>query len=109
MTNEEVSKLGQHAAEVLDNPAYQRAFKLMREEIVGAWAGADVRDQAGQQLLLQQIKVLTRLQETLASVMKAGEDVDQVLERHQRESEQDINESRTRHGMRAVGRALRRA
>jgi len=109
MTPEQVSQLGQQAAQVLDNPAYQRAFKLMREEIVGAWSGADVRDQAGQQLLLQQMKVLGRLQETLASVMKAGEDVDKLLERHQRDSEQDINESRTRHGMRAVGRALRRA
>lgn len=108
MTPEDVSKLGQRAAEVLDNPAYQRAFRLMREEIVGAWATADVRDQAGQQLLLQQMKVLNRLQETLASVMKAGEDVDKLLERHQRESDKDINEGAMRQGLRAVRRMAQR-
>jgi hypothetical protein len=108
MTNEDVSKQGRQAAEVLENPVFQHVFDILKAEVVGAWTNASVRDTGGQQLLLQQMKVLNRVHETLVSLLKAGEDVDKILERHMRESEQDINEGGARKGMRAVRRVMQR-
>lgn len=66
------SDMGVHAAQVLENPAFAEAFEAMRASIVTAWAAADVRDTEGQQLLLQQIKIVERLKGTLAGMIDRG-------------------------------------
>lgn len=66
------SNLGQYAAQVLDNPAYKLAWQLMRDEIVSAWSGMPVNDTAAQQLVLQQMKLLDRVQSTFNGLVQKG-------------------------------------
>lgn len=64
--------LGAQAAQVLDNPAFAEAFRLMSESIASAWRGCDMRDIEGQQLLLQQMKLVERVRAVLAGLVERG-------------------------------------
>ncbi len=71
-TLQQSADAGANAAQVLENPAFGAAWESMRAEIVEAWSNADMRDTEGQQLLLQQMKLLGRLRGKLAAMVEGG-------------------------------------
>lgn len=70
---------GQEAAQVLDNPAYQRAMELLKDSIVRDWAKTDVRDVEGQRLLLQFRKTAERFEQILSGMVRTGEFAERKL------------------------------
>jgi hypothetical protein len=112
LTPQQQSDLGVEAARVLANPAFGVVWERMRAEIVTAWSTCDVRDQAGQQLLLQQMKLVERLRHQFVSAIEAGKAADAKL-RIQANPLQDnadlVDEGIWQHGLRAVRGAATRA
>lgn len=66
------SDMGQYAAQVLDNPAYQAAWARMEADIVSAWSECPVADTDSQQLILQQMKLLKRLRASFTGMVEQG-------------------------------------
>ena len=63
---------GAEAQQVIDNPAYQTAMRLLKESIDKEWQKADVRDSEGQRLLLQFRKTAERFERILAGMVETG-------------------------------------
>lgn len=72
MTNQQLSDLGVEARLVLDNPAFNEALRLMREDAIAQWKACPIRDREGQLLLLQAAKLTDKVENTLRSMLEAG-------------------------------------
>ncbi|PZQ77946.1 MAG: hypothetical protein DI563_01955 [Variovorax paradoxus] len=72
MTDQHISDLGVEAQRLLENPAFLAIFDRMRDSVQHAWRNADLRDTEGQQLLLQQAKIIDRIQETALGMVQSG-------------------------------------
>lgn len=72
LTNQQTSDFGLHASQLLENPAFAKVFDHLRNEVQHAWRNADLRDKEGQQLLLQQAKIIDRVEETARRMIESG-------------------------------------
>jgi hypothetical protein len=70
--NHEQATRGLEAQQVIDNPAYQTAMRLLKESVDKEWRKADVRDREGQMLLLQFRKTVDRFEQILAGLVDTG-------------------------------------
>lgn len=72
MTDRTDVQTGRQAAEVLDNPAYQEAMRVLREAVVTQWKEHPVQDKEGALLLLQYAKVTERFEAILSGLVETG-------------------------------------
>lgn len=72
MTEQETSNLGQLAAQVLDNAAFNQAMLYMRNDVTAQWKACPIRDREGQMLLLQAAKLVDKVESTLRGMLEAG-------------------------------------
>lgn len=72
LTDQQLSDLGVEAQRLLENPAFLAIFDRMRDSVQHAWRNADLRDREGQQLLLQQAKIIDRVEEAAMGMVQAG-------------------------------------
>lgn len=63
---------GENARLILENPVFQEAMKLMRDEIVSDWSKCPIRDVEGQKLYLQLHKLSTKFENTLVGLVENG-------------------------------------
>jgi hypothetical protein len=68
-----IINLGDQAALVLENEAFKASFKHLREEVIASWANMNVRDTSGAQLMLQQIKIVDRLEAALYAMLRGAD------------------------------------
>lgn len=67
----EVSE-GHQAREILDNPAFGRAYEALRANIFAAWEAAPARDAEGREHLWNQLKCLEALKAQLTMAFDKG-------------------------------------
>ncbi len=72
MTDRTDVQTGRQAAEVLENPAYQEAMRVLREAVVMQWKECPVRDKEGALLLLQLAKITDKFEGILAGLIERG-------------------------------------
>jgi len=92
--NEQATR-GIEAQQVIDNPAYQTAMRLLKESVDKEWRKADVRDVEGQRLLLQFRKTVDRFEQILAGMVDTGRYAERKIV-----DDQHRNESALRRGIR---------
>jgi hypothetical protein len=92
MTDQQEIDRGREARMVLDSPAYKEAMALMRETVVDKWKACPIRDQEGQRLLLQMMRLADTFEEVLAGMVERGKYAHHVLQKKQ--MDEKINEAR---------------
>lgn len=70
--NQRMSDLGVEAQRVLENPAFNEAMRLMRENVFERWKDCPIRDAEGQMLLLQAARIVDNVESTLRGLLEAG-------------------------------------
>lgn len=63
---------GEQAKQVLENPAFDRAFADIKQEYMNAWMNSPARDAEGREKLYLMIKLANQLQMTLQSSLLDG-------------------------------------
>jgi hypothetical protein len=63
---------GDQARQVLDNPAFAKAFADIEQEHVEAWKNSPARDPDGRETLWMTVKLLHKLRSTLEASMLDG-------------------------------------
>lgn len=63
---------GNQAREVVENPAFIRAFDEIEQEHVTAWKNSPARDPEGRETLWMTVKLLHKLRSTLEASMLDG-------------------------------------
>jgi SH3-like domain-containing protein len=63
---------GEQARQVLENPAFAKAFDDIEREHVEAWKNSPVRDPEGRETLWMTVKLLYKLRSTLEAAMTDG-------------------------------------
>ena len=71
-TLEQRIRQGDQARQVLDNPAFAKAFADIEQEHVEAWKNSPARDPAGRETLWMTVKLLHKLRSTLEAAMTDG-------------------------------------
>jgi hypothetical protein len=97
MTEQEASLIGQRAAMVLENTAYQSAIEAMRAQVVQQWKDCPIRDKEGQLLLLQLAKLTDKFEGILRGYVEGGK-----LAQHKIDMDSLRDESGARKLMRRV-------
>jgi ribosomal protein L22 len=72
MTDQQVSDRGVEASRILESQAYKDAMSMMRESIVAKWKTVSLRDQEGQKLTLQMMKLADTFESLLSGMVEAG-------------------------------------
>lgn len=72
MNDQQVSDRGVEAARILESQAYKDAMSMMRESIVAKWKTVSLRDQEGQKLTLQMMKLADTFEGLLSGMVEAG-------------------------------------
>ena len=72
MTDHQESQQGGDAASVLENPSYVAAMQLMRDSIVDKWKNCPIRDDEGQRLLLQTMRLADTFEQVLNGMVQRG-------------------------------------
>lgn len=80
MTEQQISNRGSDATQVLENAAYQEAMTLLRDSIVAKWKEVSLRDQEGQRLTLQMMKLADTFEQLLGGFVEAGKFASHKLE-----------------------------
>lgn len=63
---------GEQARQVLENPAFIRAFESIEQEHVEAWKNSPARDSHGRETLWTTVKLLHKLKATLEAELSNG-------------------------------------
>lgn len=63
---------GEQAKQVLENPAFERAFTDIKQEYTNAWMNSPARDAEGREKLYLMVKLANQLQMTLQSSLEDG-------------------------------------
>lgn len=71
-TLEERMTRGEQARQVLENPAFARAFDAIEQEHIEAWKNSPARDPDGRETLWMTVKLLHKLRSTLEAAMTDG-------------------------------------
>ena len=72
MTEQQIVQLGRDAQSIVDNAAFQNAFKAVKEKIVAQWKNTPIRDTQDQTLLLQIARVADIFESALIGTIEAG-------------------------------------
>lgn len=72
MNKQQQATRGLEAQQVIDNPAYAEAMRLLKESVAKEWRKSDVRDTEGQRLLLQFSKTVDRFEQILTGMVDSG-------------------------------------
>lgn len=80
---------GDEARQVLENPAFERAFNSIEKEHVDAWINSPARDAQGRETLYLTIKLLHKMKATLEASMTDGKLARMELERREELLAQD--------------------
>lgn len=97
MTDHQSAQSGIDAASVLDNPAYIDAMKLLRDSIVDKWKSCPIRDDEGQRLLLQTMRLADTFEQVLGGMVQRGK-----MAQHKIDVDAVRNESGARKLMRRI-------
>lgn len=104
MTEQEHSNMGVFAAQVLENPAFNEALRLMREDVIRQWRACPIRDQEGQMLFLQAAKITDKVEATLRGMFEAGKLANAKVNIDDARSNGEYRpESRIKRALRAIG------
>lgn len=79
MNDQQMALHGVYASQVLENPAYQEAMRLIKKQVVDAWKDCPVRDAEGQLLLLQLAKLTDKFEAILSGAVESGKLADHRL------------------------------
>lgn len=86
---------GEQARQVLENPAFAKAFDDIKTEYINVWMNSPARDVEGREKLFLMLKQVEKLQITLTSAMEDGKmaRVQMEYERDQlaRQRSQDVD------------------
>lgn len=63
---------GDQARQVLDNPAFARAFADIQQEYMSAWLNSPARDTEGREKIFEMVKQLDKVQATLRTYLETG-------------------------------------
>lgn len=85
------------AAQVLENLAYKDAMKALRDSIYQKWRDCPIRDQDGQRLLLQMVKLADTFEDVLNGYVANGQ-----IAQHKIDIDKARNESPARRILRSV-------
>lgn len=85
------------ARQVLDNPAFQGAMSMLKDQVTQQWKTCPVRDREGQLLLLQLAKLADKFEGLLVGLIETGK-----LAQHRIDIDAERNESGARKLMRRV-------
>ena len=72
MNKQQQATRGLEAQQVIENPAYAEAMRLLKESVAKEWRKSDVRDMEGQRLLLQFSKTVDRFEQILTGMVDSG-------------------------------------
>jgi hypothetical protein len=97
MNQHEQIGLGNAASQVLDNPAYIAAMKMLRDEVTAQWKVCPIRDSEGQLLLLQLAKMTDKFEGILSGLVESGK-----FAHHKLVEDKFRNESKARGLLRKV-------
>jgi hypothetical protein len=97
MNQHEQIGLGNAASQVLDNPAYVAAMKMLRDEVTEQWKACPIRDSEGQLLLLQLAKMTDKFEGILSGLVESGK-----FAHHKLVEDKFRNESKVRGLLRKV-------
>jgi hypothetical protein len=89
---------GDEARQVLENPAFVRAFAAIEQEYIEAWKNSPARDRDGRESLWTTVKLLHKLKGTLEASMMDGR-----LARIELEHQERILAEERRHGLGLAG------
>ena len=92
MTDEQDSRRGAEAREVLDNPIYAEAYDSVRGEILALWEAS--RDAADREQLHTMLGLLTKTRTAIESVMRTGEVATAEIKRKKSLAERTIGRFR---------------
>ena len=70
--NQQLADLGVEARQVLSNPAFNEALRLMREDAYTQWKKCPIRDAEGQRLLLQAARLTDKVESVLRGILESG-------------------------------------
>jgi len=65
-------KLGEQAAQILDNPVYQEAIAKVRENIVSSMTNSPLGDEKTHNRLVIALQLLNQINKQLTDVMQTG-------------------------------------
>lgn len=99
MTDQQANSLGIEALHITQSEPYQLAMKAMREAIVQKWKDCPIRDQEGQRLLLQTMRLADTFEEVLTGMVETGKFAHHRLQ-------QAIDEARNESGARKLMRRV---
>jgi hypothetical protein len=83
---------GDEARQVLENPAFGRAFNSIEKEHVEAWLNSPARDPQGRETLWMTVKLLHKLRATLEASMTDGKLAKVEMEHQERILAQERSE-----------------
>lgn len=95
--NRTMAQRGQDSRQVLDNPAFQAAMTMLRDQVVQQWRGCPVTDKEQQLLLLQLAKLSDKFEGLLIGLIETGK-----LAQRRIDLDAERNESGARKLMRRV-------
>ena len=72
MTEQDATRMGRNAADVLDNEAYRAAMTSLKAQVVQQWKDTPIRDAEGQLLLLQLAKMADKFESIMRGYVEAG-------------------------------------
>lgn len=72
MTNDEEIRRGNEAAQLMDHPMLQEAFKSIEDEVIHQWRISPARDQEAREKLYLMQSMLSRVKLHIRSVMETG-------------------------------------
>ncbi len=99
MTDQQANSLGIEAMQVMQSEAYTLAMKAMRDAIVSKWKSCPIRDQEGQLLLLQTMRLADTFEEVLTGMVESGKFAHHKLQ-------QGLDEARNESGARKLMRRV---
>lgn len=98
MDEQQTANMGVEAAQVLANPAFNEALRLMKEDVHRRWKECPIRDREGQMLLLQAARITESVESVLRGMLEAGK-----LANAKIDIENSRSESRVKRTLRAIG------
>jgi len=72
MTDQQTVTASHDARQVLDNPVYQEAMRMLQDDVFRTWKKCPVRDSEGQLLLLQLGKLADKFEGILTGYIENG-------------------------------------
>jgi hypothetical protein len=80
MTEQQISNRGSEAAQILESAAYQEAMQALRDAVIAKWKECSLRDEQGQKLTLQMMKLADTFEALLSGYVEAGKFAARKLE-----------------------------